>query len=689
MGFNRFKILFPIFILLYCNLLYDGVVFAANTTTQSSQIIKDPQTLSSNDGNFTLGFINPQNSTNRYVAIWCKPPHTVVWVANRNQPLKDSSGVVTTSDDGNLVVLNGQKQVIWSSNVSNIVSNSSFQVSSYGSLLLVDTTGNTIWESFNHPSNTLLPHMKLTNNKITGEKVEVTSWKSLSDPAIGSFSCSVERLKIPEVFVWNESQPYWRSGPWNGQVFTGILDMGIHYLNGFRVEDDVDGTVDISFAVDDFGIFIYILNSQGQLIETSWDDEKEEWQVTWTSQESECDVYGKCGAFAICNSQGSPICTCMKGFEPRNNQEWNRQNWSSGCVRRTHLQCERVNNQNTSENSNKADGFVKLEKVKVPDLAEWSSVTQDVCRSQCLENCSCIAYSYDDAIGCMAWNVNLVDIQQFPRGGTDLYIRVPYAELDEELNPKVSDFGMAKIFGGSEDQANTQRVVGTYGYMSPEYAMQGVFSEKSDVFSFGVLLLEIASGRRNSSFHDSENSMTLLGFAWIQWKEDNISSLIDPEIYDQSFHKNILRCIHIGLLCVQESAADRPTMAAVISMLNSEIMDLPPVREPAFILRQNMLNSISSEESIKLTLWNYLIHVDPTWSEKAYVVGTLYGYQESFELPIQKDVFMYQFRLSLVKKLARDRDAMAILTSMLNSDFVNLPLPSNALVEKQTIFLLC
>ncbi|XWS15643.1 hypothetical protein CRYUN_Cryun34aG0019200 [Craigia yunnanensis] len=144
--------------------------------------------------------------------------------------------------------------------------------------------------------------------------------------------------------------------------------------------------------------------------------------------------------------------------------------------------------------------------------------------------------------------------------------------LDEELNSKISDFGIAKIFGGNESHANTRRVFGTFGYMSPEYAMKGQFSEKSDVFSFGILTLEIVSGRRNSNFHDDEYSLSLLGYAWKLWSEDNILALVDPVmILDPSFHREISRCINVGLLCVQNFVKDRPTMSTVALMLSSEI----------------------------------------------------------------------------------------------------------------------
>ncbi|KAK1417771.1 hypothetical protein QVD17_26905 [Tagetes erecta] len=167
--------------------------------------------------------------------------------------------------------------------------------------------------------------------------------------------------------------------------------------------------------------------------------------------------------------------------------------------------------------------------------------------------------------------------------------------LDENMNPKISDFGMARIFKQDETEAMTKRVVGTYGYMSPEYAMDGTFSVKSDVFSFGVLILEIVSGRRNTSFSHLEKVINLIGYAWELWQQGDALQLQDPTLGDSCVVHQLLRTIHVALLCVQENAGDRPVMSDVIAMLVNDTMLLSVPKRPAFFFGRTVSKSTLDE----------------------------------------------------------------------------------------------
>ncbi|XP_042420191.1 receptor-like serine/threonine-protein kinase SD1-8 [Zingiber officinale] len=149
--------------------------------------------------------------------------------------------------------------------------------------------------------------------------------------------------------------------------------------------------------------------------------------------------------------------------------------------------------------------------------------------------------------------------------------------LDYDMNPKISDFGLARIFDGKQKEENTTRIVGTYGYIAPEYGLYGRFSEKSDIFSFGVIILEIISGRRNKGSYPLNGSLNLLGYAWQLWAEGRCCELVDPALEESFPVSEVAKCIQVGLLCVQDVPNDRPTIDAIIAVLVNEN---PPVLQP-------------------------------------------------------------------------------------------------------------
>ncbi|XP_061352572.1 cysteine-rich receptor-like protein kinase 25 [Gastrolobium bilobum] len=168
--------------------------------------------------------------------------------------------------------------------------------------------------------------------------------------------------------------------------------------------------------------------------------------------------------------------------------------------------------------------------------------------------------------------------------------------LDSKMNAKISDFGLARIIGIDQMQGNTSIIAGTYGYMSPEYAMLGQFSVKSDVFSFGVIILEIVTGKRNVDFNGVDSIVDLLSHAWKKWRDGKILELLDPTLAHMFFETEVNRCIQIGLLCVQENPQQRPTMATIALYFNCDAMDLPLPKEPAFFMHGSTESRMTKKE---------------------------------------------------------------------------------------------
>ncbi|XP_021602467.1 G-type lectin S-receptor-like serine/threonine-protein kinase B120 isoform X4 [Manihot esculenta] len=813
MGFMSKKsvLLFSFFYSLFSLVLF---CHAIDRITKG-QSLKDGETLVSADENFELGFFSPANSSSRYVGIRYHkiPGQAVIWVANRDKPISDTKGVFTFDEDGNLIVMDGNNVSVWASNPPVRANDSVAVLENEGNLKLSSSLNNVAyWESSNYPTDTFLPNMKIIAS--SGEQKHFSSWKSASDPSPGNFTMGVNSTGAAQMVLWENSRRRWRSGYWNGQIFTGVPNMTAlaNYRYGFKYINNDNGNDYFTYNPSNGSdLMRFRITWDGYEEQLKWNESKKNWDEMQKQPANNCELYNYCGDFGVCRALADPECRCMDGFVPRNPDQWAKKNWSDGCVRSRELQCQK--NISTAEE----DGFKELKCNKLPDFAVvFSQDLSDACKKRCLSKCSCNAYARVENIGCMIWNGDLIDVQDFGKPGIVMQLRlagsefdkkglsaavivvivvagvvflaisvwllwclkrklkaavlptaasvslmrkseVPFSDmskskeyssemsgpadlvidgspvngpdlplfnfnsvaeatnnfseenklgqggfgpvykgklpggeeiavkrlskisgqgleefkneiiliaklqhrnlvrllgcciqgeekmllyeympnksldcflfdptkqalldwkkrfniiggiargllylhrdsrlriihrdlkasnilLDEEMDPKISDFGMARIFGGNQNELNTNRVVGTYGYMSPEYAMEGLFSVKSDVYSFGVLLLEIVSGRRNTSYRLTDH-LSLIAYAWELWHEDKAMELVDPSIRDSCCEDEVLKCIQVGMLCVQDSPVQRPTMSSIALMLESNSPTLPLPRQPTY-----------------------------------------------------------------------------------------------------------
>ena len=385
------------------------------------------QTLSSSNGVYELGFFSPNNSQNQYVGIWLKDtvPRVVVWVANRESPVTDSTANLTISTNGSLLLNNGKHGVVWSTG-ENFASNEySATLSDDGNLMVIldNVSRRIIWQSIDHLGDTMLPFSTLTYNLTTGEKRVLTSWKSYTDPSPGDSVGEVTPQVPPQVLTMKGSTTYWRSGPWAKTRFTGIPVMDASLTSPFSFQQDANGSVSFSYLDRNSKPPRITLTSEGSL--KIFQHNGTDWEVDFEAPlANSCDFYDVCGPFGLCVMSPSPKCKCFKGFIPKYTEEWKKGNWTGGCVRRSELDCQ------GNSTGKAADVFHALANIKPPDFYKFSATLDaEDCYQSCLQNCSCLAFAYINGIGCLAWNQDLMDAVQFSVGGESLSIRLAHSEF--------------------------------------------------------------------------------------------------------------------------------------------------------------------------------------------------------------------------------------------------------------------
>ncbi|XP_050384050.1 G-type lectin S-receptor-like serine/threonine-protein kinase At4g27290 [Argentina anserina] len=426
------------------------------------QYISGNHTLVSSLGTFSLGFFKPENSTKYFLGIGFNtfPSTALVWVANRESPL-DSPGFFTLNNDGNLVVLDQtRRNLVWSTNASlsaSAINHTTALLADNGNLVL-SFEELTLWQSFDHPSDTMLPGIKISLNKKTGQQRRFTSWAALDDPRPGKFTFGLDPNVPVQGFIWNETTPYFRTSVYVGKGTTTEFLAGTATFFSYNSDDDeIHGVYSVSDSSMKFRVW---LNPTGTLEYLLWEDSSKAWLDVGHLPSDNCDFYAYCGPYGACRKgePPSPPCKCLTGFTAKFPDQWAVGNWSGGCVRENMWTCT----------NNTRGNYVKFGNVKLPDHSILlNNMSMSQCESECQQNCSCTAFAYVNAtdqgnIGiCLAWFGELVDlVENHNIAANEIHIRI-HGELGKNA---LSDNSLKRTLVIALISAAVGLLIITFGY---------------------------------------------------------------------------------------------------------------------------------------------------------------------------------------------------------------------------------
>jgi hypothetical protein len=378
----------------------------------ASDIIQSP------DGTFSFGFYNI-SSTAFTISIWFtnSADKTVAWSANRDHPVHGSGSKIMLNKHGTLVLTEYDGTVVWQTNTSSKGAEHAELMDS-GNLVLMDQEGNILWQSFDHPTNTLLPTQPVT---ATAKLVST----DLSHPS------SYYTLRFDDRYILSLAY----DGPeisnlyWPNPDFSSWLNYRISYNNSRRgVLDNLGQFIasdNTSFVSSDWGPGIkrrLTLDYDGNLRLYSLNDSNGSWSVSWMAFSQPCEIHGLCGWNGICVYTPVPACSCPPGYVVRDPSDW-----SKGCQRTFNISC--------------SDSDQQMDFVSLPETDFWGSdldyismTSLDVCRTRCLNSCSCLAFEYKlDSNGCYLKSV-LLNGKTVPGYPGTAHLKVPQNLLSDTIS---------------------------------------------------------------------------------------------------------------------------------------------------------------------------------------------------------------------------------------------------------------
>uniref|UniRef100_A0A0D9XGF5 Receptor-like serine/threonine-protein kinase n=1 Tax=Leersia perrieri TaxID=77586 RepID=A0A0D9XGF5_9ORYZ len=388
-------------------------------------------TLISDGGDFALGFFSTSNSTptKLYLGIWYNniPNRTVVWVANRAAPATlSSSPSLAVGNNSNLILSHADGHVIWTTDASasSSNSNSTAVLMNTGNLIVRSPNGTMTWQSFDNPTDTYLPGMKLRSSYKTNTSQGLVSWSSPEDPSPGSFYTAIDRDNFLQYFIWNGPRRHWRSTVWTGYSIASNYFEG-KGNNSSTTSSSASVTVYMAylFTEEEFAMVFtvadgtrptrMVLSHSGTMDLLTWNEASSEWVSLAASPDCDCSRYGYCGPSGYCDytENNSPTCKCLDGFEPASTEEWRSGRFSQGCRRKESSRCG-------------GDGFVAMTEMQAPDkFVRVRNRSMEQCAAACRGDCSCSAYAYatlnssmsttGDTTRCLLWlGDQLIDAQK-------------------------------------------------------------------------------------------------------------------------------------------------------------------------------------------------------------------------------------------------------------------------------------